>query len=439
MQNTSVSNNTARGLEILENGVVTIEDSNISYSRYDGIRIDNYTDMNITNSNVFFNSARGITTGVRGVLCVSDSNISNNKTTGIYVDMYQMALISDSYIDANNYGIYAFNGSYIALVNSIISNNSETGFNGNSTTGTISILVNSVFANNKLGVEGPGLIVNNIFYNNIDNDLKTDIGKTYIFNNYIDYTKIIEDTSDYSTVLKKDNLHSNETSIVLSSTFLPASDSIVINKGLNSNSQTFIDYINEFSKNTILNTFIFDALRDDINDDNRIVDSIVDLGVYEVSSTKPNIDEITYSGIARQFEQLSFNTNFTLSSPKTLKEITYNFDGHYVSDNSFIYKTSGRKIIKVKLTDSEGEFTISTLSLNITPLAYEEMTFEQKLMTAVEASHLDDIQQEVSLQITSSYSQGRVKGEKDGIQMCIESPETYGIKAGVKAVIVPIF
>lgn len=439
MQNTSIVNNTSRGLELLDDGTVVISDSNISYSGYDGIRIGDSVDANISNSQIIYNSGRGITTGYRGILRISDANISNNATTGIYVSMYQTALITGTDINSNTYGVYAFNAAYIALINSLVLGNSETGYSGNATTGTISIVVNSVFANNKLGLKGPGLFVNNLFYNNIENDLNTDIGKTYIFNNYIDYTKIIESTSDFATVLKQNNVQSNEESIVLDNRYTPLSDAVTIDKGLNANSELFIDYVEEFSQNTLLNEFVFDALLTDKSDAKRIINSIVDLGVFELSSTKPNIDNITYSGLAKQFEQLTFSIDYTLGATRGVQEVLYDFEGSYTLENTYTYNTAGPKTVKVKLTDNEGEFTTLTLSLNIAPLAYEEMTFEQKIMHTVDQTHLSDIQEEIGLQTTSSYSQGRVQGEADGIQMCVDSPETYGVELKTKTVIVPMF
>lgn len=372
---------TSQNSAIFFSGVGIIEDSIILDNNKSGVESGN--SLSVKNTHIVNNGARGISSGVNSSLKISDSNISNNGTSGIYVDFGTKALISYSDISNNTDGIYVFNTGKVAVLNSIIENNSGYGFSANLTTGSVALLINSVLGHNKVGFKGPGLVANNIFDHNTLSDINTDTGKTYIFNNYVDYLKLVESTSTYSTILKKDNIQANLSPITFSTHYLPDSTMSIIDAGLNVESQLFNNYINEFSTDSSFNALVYAALKSDKLHNIRISGPEIDMGAYEYGAvpytgTTPTI---TFAGSTeyKLYSTVTISFNIAVAQGRNIRELWVdNGNGTYVSvptttaTLSVPSSSTGNKIIKVKVVDSESETSEKLFSLNILDLTTQE-------------------------------------------------------------------
>lgn len=372
---------TSQNSAIFFSGVGIIEDSTILDNNKSGVESGN--SLSVKNTHIANNGARGISSGVNSSLKISDSNISNNGTSGIYVDFGTKALISHSDISNNTDGIYVFNTGKVAVLNSIIENNLGYGFAANLTTGSVALLINSVLGHNKVGFKGPGLVVNNIFDHNTLSDINTDTGKTYIFNNYVDYLKLVDSTSTYSTILKKDNIQANLAPITFSTHYLPDSTMSIIDAGLNVESQLFINYINEFSTDSSFNALVYAALKSDKLHNTRINGSEIDMGAYEYGAvpytgTTPTI---TFAGSTeyKLYSAVTISFNIAVAQGRNIRELWIdNGNGTYVSvptttaTLSVSSSSIGNKTIKVKVVDSESETSEKLFSLNVLDLTTQE-------------------------------------------------------------------
>lgn len=373
---------TSQNSAIFFSGVGIIEDSTILDNNKSGVESAG-SSLSVKNTHIANNGARGISSGVNSSLKISDSNISNNGTSGIYVDFGTKALISHSDISNNTDGIYVFNTGKVAVLNSIIENNLGYGFAANITTGSVALLINSVLGHNKVGFKGPGLVVNNIFDHNTLSDINTDTGKTYIFNNYVDYLKLVDSTSTYSTILKKDNIQANLAPITFSTHYLPDGTMSIIDAGLNIESQLFINYINEFSTDSSFNALVYAALKSDKLHNTRISGPEIDIGAYEYGAvpytgTTPTI---TFAGSTEHklYSTVTISFNIAVAQGRNIRELWIdNGNGTYVSvptttaTLSVSSSSIGNKTIKVKVVDSESETSEKLFSLNVLDLTTQE-------------------------------------------------------------------
>jgi len=131
----------------------------------------------------------------------------------------------------------------------------------------------------------------------------------------------------------------------------------------------------------------------DLDGNARVVGSSIDIGPYEFSSTKPTINSLSYTGEAKEMQQLTFNVDYTLSSGRSISNISYDYtnSGKWTSDNTHTFNTAGTYTVKVKVTDDAGEFSIYSLNITIAPLPFSEMTDDQKLKKAIDPQYYDQI------------------------------------------------
>ena len=131
----------------------------------------------------------------------------------------------------------------------------------------------------------------------------------------------------------------------------------------------------------------------------RVSGSTIDIGPYEFSSTNPTIGETTYSGDAKVFSELTFTTTVTPSGDRTITSIEYDFNNNnsFSSVKTHKFGTPQTYTIKVKATDSEGEYSINTFDISIAPLPFEEMSLKQKLISLIpDATKINSIMEDIN-------------------------------------------
>jgi predicted outer membrane repeat protein len=256
----------------LSGGEIVVTDSklhgNYSWnSSYGGgaIACTGDSDVTVTNSIMAYNYATGEGGGIyaRGKVILNKSTLLGNKAKG------------------NGGGL---SSGLIVTANSL--------FQGNSASrGAISYTRQSMFAinNNFIGnsgsVYGKGSFINNIFDDNTQ-DIEF-IGDSDLFNNYIDYTKLIEDGHQ---VLKRNNLQD----VYDGSVFLEddnktlRANSPAINVGLHPNDTKFEESIINRQPDYVddLYTEIKELLKTDFFGNGRIHESAIDIGASEYGSSK---------------------------------------------------------------------------------------------------------------------------------------------------------
>ena len=81
---------------------------------------------------------------------------------------------------------------------------------------------------------------------------------------------------------------------------------------------------------------------------------------------------------------ITFDVDYTIDSNRTLSSIEYDYgDGKgYETSNTHVYTSTyyhNYYSVRVKVVDSEGDYSTQSMSINIQPLPFEEMTLEQKI------------------------------------------------------------
>lgn len=163
----------------------------------------------------------------------------------------------------------------------------------------------------------------------------------------------------------------------------------------------------------------------DLDENARVVGGNIDIGPYEFSTTRPTINSLIYTGTATEQNELTFDTSYTLTDGRTISSITYDFlnDGSYVSLNTHTFNTAGTYTVKVKVTDDTGEFSSRSLSVTITPLAFSDMTDEQKLVKAIDPQYYDAITAIIASKQDSSHASGVTVGENN----VVLAPSSYNL------------
>jgi len=291
--NSTISYNSAKysGGGFHSNYETTIINSTISnnsniggYDNYGGGFYSNGKTI-ITNSSISDNSTIGEHLGYGGGFYSNDTttvtnsiifnNSSNYQGGGFYSNN---SIVTNSTISNNN-AKYAggFYSTYVIVTNSILSENNAT--NSAIFSSYSSYISNSTFINNKGSISAKGVFINNIFNNNGNTDINC--GDSKIYNNYIDYNKI-EDNGH--NVIKKHNLQPSAVGDVHlnSDNETLASDSPVIDKGLNPSSATYKKIIDN---DDIYNQMV-QLLTTDKVGNRRVHNETIDMGAVEYGSSK---------------------------------------------------------------------------------------------------------------------------------------------------------
>jgi len=263
--NSTISYNTSNknGGGLYAGGTTIVIDSTISHntsaSSYGGGLYAHVT--TITGSNISYN-----TSGYGGGLCIvdelyiSNSSFMNNRASVRGTLLTTSSVIMVNSLIANSNDAVDTSGFYYAPQKSYFSNN--------------------VFMNNTgTALSSEGVFVNNIFVDN-ENDISL-TGETSVYNNYIDYAKIIDNDK---SIYKKSNLQpASVGDIYLSDDNVTLlSNSPVIDKGLNIGSTTYKDMISDETVYARLNEF----LTTDKVGNVRVFGDLVDMGAVEYGSSK---------------------------------------------------------------------------------------------------------------------------------------------------------
>ena len=330
----------------------------------------------VDNSSFINNTGAGF--GVEKRITVSNSTFSGNSGTAV-----------------RTLGRYYSDIGEVNITNCIFTNNSSAIYQGiNSYNDSVYRVrvANSLLANNSSGIkviEGTGhSIVNSIFINNdIDITGYSDAIIKSLNNNYIDLSTV--NAQNFAS----DNIYDGVT--------LGFIDQVNNDYHL-TDSSALIDA----GTINIEGVVVPEA---DMDGNTRISGGAIDIGPYEFSSTRPTINTVTFTGTAKEQNELTFTTDYTLADGREVTEVLYDFmnDGNYTSLNTYTYNTVGSYTINVKVTDSEGEFSTTTTTVTIAELPFSEMTYEQKLIKAILPEYYDLLISEIDIEKSKSFSSGK--------------------------------
>ncbi len=254
------------------------------------------------------------------------------------------------------------------------------------------LVVNSIFYNNPNSVIwGEGLILNSALINN------SSIMASYIINSVMyqnDYDIYVSSTnvprivnSFFETINNRQNLPivfentiSEGNLAFLSmenSDFRLKADSVLIDAGTVSSS-----YLQ-----TALLEYGFEDIRGfldlDMDGKQRLAGGSVDIGPYEYSTSRPTINEFRVDGTPKVDQILTFNTVASAIEGRAI--VSYDIDvgsGVFINASqsfNFGYGESGIKNVRVRVTDSEDEFSIASQTISIIDLTFEEKLEKARL------------------------------------------------------------
>jgi hypothetical protein len=352
----------------------------------------------ISNSTFTENTSSGPGGAIMGQVYANELRILNN-TGGSGGGIYGSGTIKNSIIKGNmctgacyGGGIHFGGGN---VFNNIIEGNSseivvdhEDRDSGALYAGNDTFIINNLFKDNSSGASAfTGTFINNIFINNGAFDIKAaDNSIATIKNNYIDVTKI------QGVSIKSDNIFNN------------------VNLGFID--ELISDYRLKFDSDLIdAGAIDVDGItlpELDFEGVNRVSGGAIDIGPYEFSTTRPTINTVTYSGVPKEQNELTFITDYTLTDGREVTEVLYDFlnDGNNTTLNTHTYTTAGSYTVNVKVTDSEGEFSTSSSGVTISELPWIEMTYEQKLIKAILPEYYDLLISEIEFEKSEYFSTG---------------------------------
>lgn len=343
-----------------------------------------------------------------GNVVVFDSVIKNNHSESIGggVSMTNGTIVNS--IIADNYaenGAGAINAQSLYMSNSILSGNNS------------GILV-------RIGtIEDPVVIKNSVFLDNNDSiidvryesdDPIIDFKNNYINIDNVETRKFTSNNIFEGVTLGFVDEANDDFNLTASSDLIDAGTS---------------DYADKFVVDGV------NYLSTDFADNNRSVGANMDIGIYEYSTTKPTITSFTYSGTAKEYQEVTFSVAYTLTDPRTIGSVEFDYtdDGSFEYSNTHTFNDAKTYTVNVKVTDSSGEFSMNTLRILIEEIAYADMTDEEKLMESIEPAHYDDI-----VSIIESNENTAVS---EAIDTVIANPTDYGLvlESDRKVVVIPMY
>jgi hypothetical protein len=283
------------------------------------------------------------------------------------------------------------------VTNSILSDNtansSGAGFFTNGTATIMnSIIINSTAAEGiYLHYGEENYILNSVFIDNYNYDVAgpPSVAAT-IYNNYIEETKINLGASDRSNNIFGGDLDFADESM---GDFHIGSNSVLIDAGT-----------------TAVSGITFPET--DYEGYSRIVGSSIDIGPYEFSNTRPTIHSFTYSGFPQVQSEMTFTLDATPYGGRTITKYEWDFDYDGVYDDeefesaepqsTHTYTEAGTYTVRVKVTDSAGEFSWGSMGILILPIV--EAPLLEKIAEAFADNDSDAIADAVDEMVASGLS-----------------------------------
>lgn len=274
-------------------------------------------------------------------------------------------------------------------------------------------LFNSIVKSNSSGVYSTfgtdqNYIVNNIFSENISSDINgSDNTVLNLKNNYIDTSKIsvsFFESNSIFTGITLGFVGANTKNYRL----LNSSD--LIDAGTGCSKGVF-----ELEAIVSCDNLPFD-IQMDLDNSFRFSGSNIDIGPYEFSSSKPTINSFSFTGTPKELMELSFVIDYSLAGAgSSLDYVVYDYmnDGNWTSSNIHTYDASGSYTVNVKVADSEGEFSTSSIEIVI-----EKSSLQDKMLTVI----TQDVINEVMPFIEADKA--------DAVDFVVASAASVGISSG---------
>ena len=420
------------GLNLQDNASLTIENSvfRSNLAGYSGgaIRIA-YGEALIKNTTFISNHANyyGGAIYTNSAVQISGSTFESNSSTwkggAIWVESEGPLIVKSSVFSGNTsreLAVINTGNTHMSIVNSIFYENISTQTDNSRAivmlSGSVKYrkeVINSAFVNNSGGIYFIGssensVVSNTVFAKNSGFDVRiSEQSVPEISNSYI---QTISGVAFTENILTSGDLGFVD---ITGNDFHLMESSVLIDSGKNIETLLNPDPIAGYSFPII-----------DIESNQRIAGASMDIGPYEFSTTRPTITKFDVEGIRKVDQVLSFVTDATSSTGRTIASYKIdNGSGTFVSASSefsITYTTSGQRSVRVKVTDDQGEWTIKTLVISIV-----DLTLDEKIVAATEAGRQEVINSPSTygLALASEIPVAREAGRQD----VISSPSTYDL------------